>query len=59
MIEASLTPTFITFEDSKGRLWRALALIAPLNSEDMEPVILAETKDLNLKLKNVKIVRRD
>lgn len=59
MIEASLTPTFITFKDSRGRLWRALALVAPLKSEDMEPVQLAETSDLELKVCKIKIVRRD
>jgi hypothetical protein len=58
IIDASLTPVFITFTDTAGRLWRALALLAPLNSEDMEPVILAETQDLGLKVKGVKIVRR-
>jgi hypothetical protein len=58
IIDASLTPTFITFVDARGRLWRALALLAPLKSEDMEPITLAETEDLNLKVKEIKIVRR-
>lgn len=57
MIEASLTPTFIIFEDSRGRQWKALALIAPLSSEDMDPVHLADTKDLELKVRTVKIVK--
>jgi hypothetical protein len=57
MIEAALTPTYITFKDSKGRLWKALALIAPLKSEDMEPVVLAETQDLDLRFDKIKIVR--
>lgn len=57
MIEAGLTPTFITFVDIKGRQWEALALIAPLKSEDMMPVHLAETEDLGLKIRKVKIVR--
>lgn len=57
MIEANLTPTFIYFEDARGRVWQALALIAPLNSEDMEPVLLAETKDLTLRVQKIKIVR--
>lgn len=57
MIEAQLTPTFITFKDARGRVWQALALIAPLKSEDMEPVLLAETKDLDLRFEKIKIVR--
>lgn len=56
-IDVHLTPTFITFKDARGRLWRALALIAPLKSEDMEPVVLAETQDLDLKFEKIKIVR--
>lgn len=60
MIEANLTPTFITFVDAKGRFWKALALVAPLKSEDVDidPVQLAETQDLELKVKGLKIVRR-
>lgn len=57
MIEVDLTPTFITFEDSQGRYWKALALIGNLKSEDMEPVALSETEDLQLKIRKVKIVR--
>lgn len=58
-IEAILTPTYITFEDSRGRQWKALALIAPLKNDDMIPVHLGDTVDLGLKVRGIKIVRRD
>lgn len=57
MIEVPLTPTFITFVDSQGRHWKALALIGTLKAEDMDPVALSETKDLELKVRKVKLVR--
>jgi hypothetical protein len=58
-INVDLTPVFITFQDAKGREWKALALLAPLKNEDFDPVVLADTKDLQLKVKGLKIVRRD
>ncbi len=58
LIEANLVPTYIMFEDSQGRSWKALALIAPLTAEDMDPVLLTHTKDLELKVSKIKIVRR-
>jgi hypothetical protein len=57
MIEVPLTPTFITFEDSQGRFWKALALIGTLKAECMDPVALSETEDLQLKIRKIKIVR--
>jgi hypothetical protein len=56
-IDAVLTPTFITFTDSQGREWKALALVAPLSSQDMDPVFLQDTKDLELKFHKIKVVR--
>lgn len=58
MIEADLTPTFITFKDQRGREWTALALIAPLKSEFDERVHLGIAEDLGLKLTEFKIVRK-
>ncbi len=57
-IEADLTPVYITFKDTVGREWRALALVAPLTSEDMEPAYLGDMTELQLKVKGLRIVRR-
>lgn len=57
-IDVDLTPTFLTFVDSQGREWEALALIAPLKNSDFGRVVLADTEDLELKVKKVRIVRR-
>lgn len=58
-IDVDLTPTFIIFQDSQGREWKALALVAPLKNTDLGPVLLKDTEDLELKVKKVKIVRRN
>lgn len=58
-IDVNLTPAFITFTDSQGREWKALALLAPLKNEDLGPVLIKDTKDLELKFKQIKLVRRD
>jgi hypothetical protein len=56
-VEGLLTPTWITFEDKDGNEWKALALVAPLNSEDREPRQFALSKDLNLKFQGMKVIR--
>lgn len=58
-ITGLVTPTYITFTDRNGREWEALALLAPLRSPDMEPVQLAMTEDLDLRVKKIKLVKRD
>lgn len=56
-LEADLTPVYLTFVDVVGREWRALALVAPLSSEDMDPAYLGDMEELELKVRKVKIVR--
>lgn len=57
-IDALVTPAWLTFVDHNGRKWRALALVAPLRSEDMEPVQFALTEDLELVPTDCVIVRK-
>lgn len=56
MIMTNMTPTFITFEDCDGRYWKALALIAPLESVGLEPVNLRDAKELDLRIHKFRIV---
>ncbi len=56
-VEGLVTPTWITFVDATGREWKALALIAPLNSEDMDPVQLGVSEHLKLKYHGLKVIR--
>lgn len=56
-VEGLVTPTWLTFIDKFGTEWRALALVAPLKSEDSDTIQFAETQDLGLKVKNIRVVR--
>lgn len=58
-IDVGLTPAFLIFEDSQGREWQALVLVAPLKNPDLGPVVIADTKDLELRFKKLKLVRRN
>lgn len=51
-----MTPTFITFKDYTGRYWKALALIAPLESDRVDSINLADTQSLRLKISNLRIL---
>lgn len=57
-IEGLVTPVFIEFSDFKGRIWKALALVAPLRAEDEEPIQIAMAEDLELKPQTFKVVKR-
>ncbi len=56
MSDVKMTTTLITFVDINGRPWRAVALISPLKSPGMDPLNIEETKNLALKVYNLKIV---
>lgn len=58
MTDISVTPIFITFEDNQGRLWKAMALIAPLQSEGMEPILIVDTEELKLDVCKIRVVGR-
>lgn len=57
-VEGLVTPVFIKFVDIKGRIWEALALVAPLRAEDEEPVQIAMAEDLELKPQTFRVVKR-
>ncbi len=57
-IDGLVTPVFIKFTDFKGRIWEALALVAPLRSEDEDPVQIAMAEDLELVPQDYKVVKR-
>ncbi len=58
-IEGLVTPAWLHLLDTKGRKYKALALVAPVRDEEGIPIQLGLCEDLGLIVEDIIVVKKD